>query len=189
MIINKKGVFVLLTISLFVIALSLSFGVVSAQEDTGTFSIFTNEDGGFRIFVSDKFGDSVTDIIVSIIMTLIIFAGLYDIIELVGIFQLQWVKYILAGGISLIGVLFGIPIKLTSWAAGALATFGAAAIFIEIGVVIALFIALSFGGSWAAKFAAKRKAQVAYIKATESAGSAAAAIHGLKEIEKEFKKK
>ena len=189
MVMNKRGILVLVVFSLFVTSIFLSLNFVSAQEDDNVFSIFTNEDGGVRIFFHDKFGSGSKEIIVSIIVTLILFAGLYDILELVSIFQLQWVKYIMAGGFTLIAVMWGWPIKFTNFLGGAVAALGPVAIVLEIVIAIAIFIGLIVGNGWIAKFAAKRKAQAAYIKASESAGEAAAAIHGLKEIEKELKKK
>jgi hypothetical protein len=68
------------------------------------------------------------------------------------------------------------------------ATVGIAAGFLEIIVSIVIFIGLIFGNTWMAKFAAKRKGQKEYIKAIGSSSQAGAAIKGLREIQKEFRK-
>ena len=161
MALEKKRIIALVFLGLFF--LSLTITLVSAQ-------LLDNVKGQIDKIISENFGEKTSDIIVSIIVTLIIFAGLYDILELLSIFQLPWVKYVIAGGITIIGVIYKLPIYITSWGASIVVSLGAIGIILEILVVIVIFIGLIFGGNWAGKFAAKREAQIGKIKALKRAG-------------------
>jgi len=134
-------------------------------------------------------GSTWRELIISLVVLVIIFAGLYDIIELTSIFSNQWVMYILAGGFAIIfcltSVVYGIVTRVISIAA----TVGAAGIVIELIVAVVLFIGLSFGNTFIAKFIAKRKGQKSLIQTITSADEAKNAIRGLREIQREFKSK
>lgn len=178
---DKKRIIALVFLGLFF--LSLTVTLVSAQ------FLLENIKGQLDRILSENFGEKTSDVIVSIIVTLIIFAGLYDMLELLSIFQLQWVKYVIAGGITIIGVIYKVPIYITSVGASYVASLGAIGIILEILIVIILFIGLIIGGTWAGRFAAKRQGQLAIIQTLKTSGNVKAAIAGLKDIEEEFKKK
>ncbi len=135
------------------------------------------------------FGTTGTNRVIGIIITLIIFAGLYDILELVGIFQTNWVKSVIAIGLGIIAVLIELPLQIATFGAGLASTFGAIGIALEIIIATLIFIGLVIGNTWAAKFAAKRHGQMAKIKAVRASGDVVGAIKGLREIQEEFKKK
>ena len=174
----KKRLFLFLILGIFTLSI-LPF--VSAQNFLDN-AYNTLKDIGIK-----KFGETPQEIIVGVIVTLIIFAGLYDMLELIGIFQNQWVKYVIAGGVAVIGVIYNIPITIATWGATLASTLGAIGIILEIIIVTIIFIGLIVGSTHAAKFAAKRKGQIEEIKAIKSAGEAKAAIIGLREIQTEFK--
>lgn len=179
--INKKA----LILPLFILAiLAVNLALVIAADNT----IETSAFGQWLIKNLSYFGSTAVEITISLIVSLIIFAGIYDILELVSILQRSWVKLIIALGLGLIVVILKWPISIAGFIMGIGATFGAIGIALEILVCIIIFIGLVFGNTYLAKFAAKRKGQAAEIKAIKSAGEAKAAIRGLREIQDEFKR-
>ena len=124
------------------------------------------------------FGDTTSEILISLIVALIIIAGFYDVLELISIFDSAWVKTVISIGLGLIAVILKWPVKLTGFIMGIGATFGAIGIALEIIVVTAIFIGLVFGGSWAAKLSAKRRAAKAVAKGELFAGK----LRGLKKV-------
>jgi len=162
MVLEKKRIIALVFLGLFF--LSLTLVLVSAQLFLGDIKESLN-----KIF-SENFGEKTSDIIVSIIVTLIIFAGLYDMLELLSIFQLQWVKYVIAGGITIIGVIYKLPIYITTVGASYVASLGAIGIILEVFVVVILFILLIIGSEKAGKFAQRRKNAREQINALKAGG-------------------
>ena len=134
-----------------------------------------------------QIGNTWREIIVFIIVLAIIFVMLYDILTLVSIFS-NWVYLVIAIGLSIIAALFGWIRQASVWAIGIAAGMGVAAGFIEIIVSIVIFVGLVIGNNWMAKWAAKRKGQKEYVKSIQSSGQAKAAIRGLRELQKEFRK-
>ena len=184
--INKKRLvsFAFLFLVLFVTIMPL----VLAQAQKDLLMIYQNAKGEVIILIKDKFGDTATDIIISVIVTLIIFAALYDILELISIFQLKWVKLIITGGLTLIALMYNLTTTITKTAAEIAGGLGAIGIMVEITIAILIFIGLAFGSNYAAKFAAKRRGQVEEIKAIKAAGQTKSAIEGLRTIQEEFRK-
>ena len=126
------------------------------------------------------------DLIVFVVVLAIIFVMLYDILSLASIFE-TWVSIVIAVGMTIIASLIGFIRIISVWFITIGATMGIAAGFIEIGIAIVIFVGLAFGSSKIAIWAAKRKAQKEEISAIEGAGTAGAAITGLKMIQKKFK--
>jgi len=126
------------------------------------------------------------EVIVFIIVLAIIFVILLDILTLLSIFS-TWVSIVIAVGFSIIGVLTNVIRQISIWVITIAAGAGIAAGFIEIIISIVIFVGLVFGSSKIAIWAAKRKAQKEEISAIEGAGTAGAAITGLKMIQKKFK--
>lgn len=182
--INKKRVISLVFLSL--ILFSAIIPIAAAADDT---SFFGSLGKFFSDIITAKFGEKPTDIIVAVIITLILFAGLYDILELISIFQLAWVKLVIAAGITLIGVQFEFPLKIMKIGGIITASLGAIGIILEIIIAIIIFFGLVIGNQWLAQFAARRKGQVEQIKAIKSADEAAAAMQGLRRFQKETTKK
>ena len=120
--------------------------------------------------------DSWQSAVIGLIVMLIIAAGLYDILELVGIFENIAVKLIISIGLGAIAGISGAIAAIIVYMANLVSTMGAIGIFLEVGVAIIIFIGLSFGSSAAANFAAKRKAAKASAKGIELAGT----LQGLK---------
>src|SRR3989344_1636881 len=175
---SKKRLVSLVFLSL--ILFSIVFPAVLAAENTPLDNLIKF----FKDLTINKFGDKPSDVIVSLIITLVIFAGLYDILELISIFQLTWVKLVIAGCITLIGVIYQVPLFIMVWGGTIAASLGAFGIILEILVSIVIFIFLIIGNNWFAKFAARRKGAVEEIKAIKSADQAAAAITGLKRFQR-----
>jgi hypothetical protein len=132
-------------------------------------------------------GDTWRDLIVFAIVFIIILVAIADMMILISIFS-NWVAWIIAAGIAIIGALTGWIRQLDTVLLTAAAGLGSLAIFVEIVIVIVIFIGLSLGSSVIARWAAKRKAQKEHIKAIRGAGEASAAIEGLRNIQKEFDK-
>ncbi len=143
----------------------------------------------FEEFLVDNlsfFGDDATTIIISLLIVLIIYAGLYDILELVGIFQNKWVKLVIAFAMGSVLVVLQFPIQAASFIIAFGAGLGLIGIVMEIVITAVIFIGLVWGSGKAAKWAALRKGNVEQIKAIKSAGQAAGAIRGLRELQEEF---
>jgi len=160
--IKKKS----LILPLFILIL-LAVNLISAT----TFEQFITDNLGF-------FGDDLHSILISLIVSLIIFAGIYDILELISILENKWVKIVIASGLGLIAVILQWPVKIAAFIMGFGATFGAIGIALEIVMVTMIFIGLVFGGAWAARLAAKRKAAKAIAKGELFAGK----LKGLKKV-------
>lgn len=114
--------------------------------------------------------DSWEMVVVGMMVILIIAAGLYDILALVGLFEDKYVKLIIAAGLGIIAGLLGLVKTIVVYVAGAAATLGAFAIFLEVGIALVIFIGLSIGGKWASKFSAKREAAKAEAQGEKLAG-------------------
>ena len=153
-------------------------------------------------FLDDAVPDSITfltqilqlgevwkDFIIGIIILVIMIAALYDILELTSIFESKTVKLLISIGFGIIfaitGLVNSVTIGMVSFAAG----FGAFAIWVEIIIALGVFVGLTIGNNFIAKWAAKRKGQKEHIKAISSSSEASAAIEGLRNIQKEFKRK
>lgn len=134
-------------------------------------------------------GGTFKEIIIGFIIFAILFAGLYDILELVSIFDQKWVKIVIAGGLGIIAAMTGLINRFSIFMLTFAAGFGTIGIVLEIIIAIVIFIGLSFGSNFIAKWAAKRKGQKEYIKAIGSSSQAGAAIKGLRHIQKEFRRK
>ena len=151
--------------------------------------IIVNISDFFKNNIFGFFGNTNTEVIIGIIVCLIIVAGMYDIIELTSIFYSTWVKLIITIGLGIIGIALGWPREISTFLIKFAASVGVFGITAEIVIGVLIFVGLVVGNSWAAKFAVKRHAQVDRIKAVKAGGEAAAAIAGLRDIEKEFKNK
>lgn len=134
-------------------------------------------------------GTDWKSIIISVIVLLIVFVGLYDILEITSFFSNQWVKLIIAAGISIIAAIVDVINNIASFMIQIAAGLGTIGVVLEIIVSIILFIGLSLGSNWIAKWSAKRKGQMEYVKAIKSSGEAGAAIRGLRELQQEFRKR
>jgi hypothetical protein len=135
-----------------------------------------------------KIGTTWKDLIIVIVVFVIILAGMFDILTLTSIFDNAWVIWIMSVGLAIIASLTGVIRNVTTFLIQVAAGFGAIGIAVEIIISIVIFIGLSIGGTFFAKWAAKRKAQKEMVKSIKGAGSAAAAITGLKDIQKALRK-
>jgi hypothetical protein len=178
---NKKSLSLVLLSLVFVS--SLMFVSASFLEEAPKSQII--------IEISDSFnlGSFWKEIIISLIVLLIIGAGIYNILELTSLFDIVWVKIIIAAGLGIISALTGWVSSFSVWALELAAAMGTIGIVLEIIIAIAIFIGLIFGSNWVARFAAKRKGQVAEIKAIKSSDEASAAITGLRRLQRNFEKK
>ena len=136
-----------------------------------------------------QLGEVWKDFIIGLIILVIMIAALYDILELTSIFDSQVVKLLISIGLGLIFAITGLVNKVTIGMVSFAAGFGAFAIWVEIVFALAMFIGLAIGNSFIAKWAAKRKGQKEHIKAITGSDQASAAIEGLRNIQKEFRKK
>jgi hypothetical protein len=161
-------------------------GVISGNAIT-----LTTSPPQFILTITDflNLGAIWKDILISLIVLVILYAGLYDILELTSIFSNPWVMHIIAGGLALIACLTSLVYTIVTFALQVASSIGAFGIAIEVIMAVVVFIGLSFGSSKIALWAAKRKAQQAMIKTSVAAGDVAAGIRGMRTIEKEFKKK
>lgn len=192
----KKGLRIGLFL-LFAVLLINTFLLVSAA-DTTNININTDKvnidvnQGAGKVLGFLKLADTgstTRDIILAIIVLAIFFVGIYDLLEMISIFSMPWVKLVIAIGLSLSLALLGVIWGVVTFMLKVATTFGTIAIFIEIIISIAIFIGLSLGSTWIAKWAAKRKGNAEEVKAIKSAGEAKAAIRGLREVQEEFKRK
>lgn len=151
--------------------------IVNTDEGAGKILGFLNLTGTWR------------QIILGILILLIIFAAMYDILQLISIFQSKWVLILISFAIALAAALTDFVHKMAVLLTQILGGLGVAAIFIEIVICIVIFVGLSFGSTWIGKWAAKRKGNVEEIKAIAGAGQTKAAIRGMREIQREFRKK
>jgi len=180
---NQKRYFGIFLLSLLMFSfIVVGIGVVSAGDVTvNNFFIGKPVDQGTwysGIFNFLELGETWQQVILGIIIILIIFAGIYDILELVSIFELSWVKYLIAGGLGIAAGIIGLTRIISILLLSLVAGIGAIGIFIEIGVSIVIFILLSFGSGTAARFAARRRAAKAIAKGTLFAGK----LRGLKRV-------
>lgn len=129
------------------------------------------------------------DIVIAVIMFLIVFAGIFDLIELTSFFSNKWVVVLIAAGLAIIGALSGVISAIMVFLGQVLAGLGAAAVFFEIGVSLLLLIGLSWGAPWAARRAAKRYAAKQVVEGIKKGGEISEAIAGLKQVRDEFKRK
>lgn len=189
----KRFAFVLLS-ALFIFSLFGSLNFVSAADSTTTYNFYSGDivdtdHGAGKILGFLNLTGTWREIILGFLILLIIFAAMYDILQLISIFQSRWVVLLIAFAIALAAALTNFVHKMAVLLTQILAGLGAAAIFIEILVCIIIFVGLSFGSTWIGKWAAKRKGNVEEIKSIKSAGQAKAAIRGMREIQEEFRRK
>jgi len=155
-------IFAISVLSLLLIALSLT--VISAAPVGDTASVTVDQ--GTWYFEALKFiglgFDNWQEIVVGIITFMIIAAGIYDMLQLVSIFDNTYVKLIMAIGIGMIAGIFGLIRMFVMYMGALVAT-------LEIGITIVIFIGLSFGSMFMAKFAAKRKAAKKLAQGTVNA--------------------
>jgi hypothetical protein len=194
---NTKRFAFVLFFALLVFNLFGNLNIVSAAGGNGgdtTYNIYSdqvvNTDTGVgKILGFLNLTGTWREIVLGFLILLIIFAAMYDILQLVSIFQSRWVILLIAFAIALAAALTNFVHKIAVWFATIAAGLGTVAIFIEIIVCIVIFIGLSLGSTSIAKWAAKRKAQIETIKAMHGAGETKAAIRGMREIQEEFKRK
>ena len=107
-------------------------------------------------------------IIMLIVVLAILLAGFYDMLALISIFDNDWVKWVIAIGMAVIasitGLVRGIAVRLIQFAA----TFGAIGLFLEVIIVVVVWVGLSMGSTKIAKFAMKRKMLKEKIKAIKA---------------------
>lgn len=184
----RKSFSILLLSLIFV---SFFSGLVIAASVGSTSSILDNSPSSQIIIVIAQnlnLGHTWKSIIFGLVVLAIIFAGTSDILAITSIFS-STTTTIIAIGLGIIAALSGtvsqITIILLQFAAG----FGAGAIFIEIAVSIGIFIALMFGSTKIAMWAARRKMLASEVRATESSGEIAGAMEAEREIFKKALKK
>ena len=167
----------------FIFVSSLMF--VSAQVELGTGAMDTLLPSWLQN-ISDIFGmgDTYGVFFISIIIVAILIVALYDILTLTSIFDKK-VSLIIGIGLGLIFMLTGMINGITIWITQFAASLGMWAVWIEIIISIIIFIGLSIGSGPIARFAARRKANIAKVKASESAGIVNAGAKFLKEIAKD----
>jgi hypothetical protein len=129
-------------------------------------------------------GETWKQVIIGIIIMLIIFAALYDMIELTSIITNNWVIAIIAAGLAIIFALVDIVRTIATWLFTFAATLGAIGIFLEIVISIFIFIGLSFGGNWIARWSAKRQANRTLARGIRNAGKLESGVAMIKAVEK-----
>ena len=188
----KNKVPVILIIALLALAVLLIFFNNSTGNTITGDATFSINDSPPQIIltISDflNLGTTWKELIISIIVLVIIFAGLFDMLQLTSIFTNNWVLYVIAGGLSIIACLTTVVRAISTFAIQVASGMGAIGIAIEVIIAVVIFIGLSFGSTRIALWAAKRHAQKAMVQTTKAAGDTAAAISGLRRIETEFKK-
>ena len=132
-------------------------------------------------------GGTWQQVIISIIVFVIIFAGFYDILELVSIFNSGWVKVLISIGLAVIAALVGLVNAIATALLSLAAGIGAVGIAVEIVISVIIFIGISFGSVKLAMWGAKRKYLANKIKTLNAAGDVKSAITGLREVEGAFK--
>ncbi|HPD81497.1 MAG TPA: hypothetical protein PK357_00155 [Candidatus Pacearchaeota archaeon] len=185
--------------ALFIFSLFGSLNLISAAEPSNsggdtTYNFYNDrivntDEGAGKILGFLNLTGTWREILLGFLILLIIFAAMYDILQLISIFQSKWVILLIAFAIALAAALTNFVHKMAVLLTQILAGLGAAAIFVEIAICIVIFVGLSFGSTWIGKWAAKRKGNVEEIKAIKSAGQAKAAIRGMREIQEEFRRK
>jgi hypothetical protein len=181
----------LLTLAVLLIFFNNSTGnSISGRGVDAVFSL-TGSPPQFVLSITDflNLGSTWKEIIISLVVLVIIFAGVFDILELTSLFNNSWVLYVISGGLAVIACLTEGVYNIVNFALRFAAGAGAIGVAVEIVIAIAMFIGLSFGSNFIARWAAKRKGQKEYIKAITSSDEAGAAIKGLRHIQKEFKRK
>jgi hypothetical protein len=170
---NIKRFAFALFFALLIFNLFGSLSVVSAAAgDAGgdtTYNIYSEtivdtDHGAGKILGFLNLTGTWRQIILGILILIVIFAALYDILQLISIFQSRWVMMLIAFALALAAALTNIIHKIAVWMATVAAGLGAAAIFIEIVICLVIFVGLSFGSTWIAKWAAKRKGNVEEIQ-------------------------
>jgi presenilin-like A22 family membrane protease len=192
---TKRFALILLS-ALFIFSLFGSLNLISAADPSSsggdtTYNIYSGDivdtdHGAGKILGFLNLTGTWRQIILGLLILLIVFAAMYDILLLLSIFPSRWVKILLAAAIAIAAALTNIIHKIAVWFATVAAGLGVAAIFIEIVICIVIFVGLSFGSNWFAKFAARRKAAVAEATAIEGSGRAKAAITGLENVQEGF---
>jgi len=163
--------------------------VITGNADAGT-SGTSFLDNSISVGVSDwtswlDVGNTWRDLLVFSIVFIILLTAIADMMMLLSLFS-NWVSWIIAAGIAIIGALTSLIRQISIFLITTAAGLGAIGVFVEVIIVIVIFIGLSFGSSKIALFAAKRRAQREHIKSIKGAGEATAAIAGLRAIEAEF---
>lgn len=194
---NKVFLVSIIVLGLVILGLLFVFYKGTTEKAVGNGSLAstsfpTNQQvmDGIKSFFLEYFGflgNTLTEIFISLIIALIIFAAVYDMLELTSIFQNDWTQRLIAIGVTVIAVILQWPIIITRWGLDFAAYLGAIGIFLEIVIAIVIFIGLMFGNTWLAKFAVKRKGQVEELKALKGAGRAGAAIQALKKLDTDFR--
>jgi len=189
------GLLALFCITLAVFAVGNSGGNVmsgnAVTQITGN-GVLDNTPSTVVINVADFLNLSANtwkDIVIAVIMLLIVFAGIYDILELTSFFSNKWVIFLIAAGIAIIGALSGIITAMMVFFGQLLAGLGSLAIVAEIGISLFLLIGLSIGSTKIARWAAKRYATKKVVEGIKAGGDVSEAIAGLKQIKEEFKRK
>lgn len=185
--------FAIAVVGLFIINQPVSQEQFSGNAELASANFPTSQEvwDGIKTFLTTNLsflGNDLTEIFISLIIVLIIFAAVYDMLELTSIFQNDWTQRLIAIGIALIAVILKWPLVITRWGLDFAAYLGVFGILYEIIIAIVIFIGLMFGNTWLAKFAVKRKGQVEQIKAIKGANQASAAITALRTLDKNFRK-
>jgi len=144
----------------------------------------------FNVGVSEGMGIGNTwkDLIIAVIVFVIILAGMYNILTLTSIFDEAWVIWVMAAGLAIIASLTGLIRGITVFLIQVAAGLGAFGIVIEIIISIGVFIALSFGSSAVAKWAAQRKANKDLVKGIKGMGKVRAGVKTAKALGEEAAK-
>lgn len=125
-------------------------------------------------------GENWQALILSIAILLIIYAGVYDILQLVSIFESKWVKVIISVALAFSVALTGGVLAIARFFVGLAATLGVIGIVIEVVIALAIFVGLSWGSGKVAIFAAKRRHGKSIAAGTEFAGN----LRALKKVAK-----
>lgn len=180
---RKLFAFIILGLFLFSFVMAESTFEGKLDPKTGTFFLKEVDKNAWYWPAFDfiGLGETWQQVIIGLIIIAIIFAGLYDILELTSIFENRWVKFVIAAGLGIIAAITGLVRLFASWAFSIVAGLGTVGIVLEILIAIIIFIGLSFGSAWAAQFAARRRAAKAVAKGTLFAGN----LRALKKVAEE----
>lgn len=131
-------------------------------------------------------GDTWNVFIISLIFVAILISSFYNILEITSFFDNNIVKLIISVGLGLIFVLTDLVGKFSIIMIQLAAGFGSIVVWVEIILSFAVFLILSLGVfPKLQEWAVKRQAQKEKMKAMKSSGEAAAAVKGLRNIQKE----
>jgi hypothetical protein len=130
------------------------------------------------------FGETWKQIVISLVVFLIIFAGLKDLVAFAPLFR-KSTATVIAFGLAIIAILIGLVRSMAVLLLSFAAVLGTLGIIVEIIVAIVIFIGLSIANDKIAEWAVKKYGHAAKIQALRGSYETASAIKGLRKVQRE----